>query len=41
MQVQGLGGADEADRTVQPVVVCDRESGQPELDGPLHEVIGR
>ena len=37
----GLGRADETDRAVQAVVVRDGQPGQPQLDGPLDQVVGR
>ena len=39
MQADGLGRADEADRAVQPGVVGDGQPGQPQLDGPLDQVV--
>ena len=41
MQADGLGRADEADRAVQPGVVRDGQPGQPQLDGPLDQVVRR
>ena len=39
MEPDGLGRADEADRAVQAVVVRDGQPGQPQLDGPLDQVV--
>ena len=39
MQADGLGRPDEADRAVQPGVVGDGQPGQPQLDGPLDQVV--
>ncbi len=39
MQADGLGRPDEADRPVQPGMVGDGQPGQPQLDGPLDQVV--
>ena len=39
VEADGLGGADEADRPVQPAVVRDGQPGQAQLDGPFHQVV--
>jgi hypothetical protein len=36
-----LGRRSEANDAVEALVVGDRECGQPEFDGPFHELIGR
>ena len=41
MEPGGLGRADEADRPVEPGMVRDGQPGQPQLDGPLDEVVRR
>ena len=41
MDPDGLGCADETDRAVQAVVVRDGQPGQPQLDGPLDQVVRR
>ena len=41
VQPDGLGRADEADRAVQAGVVGDGQPGQPQLDGPLDQVVRR
>ena len=39
MQADGLGRPDEADRAVQPGMIGDGQPGQPQLDGPLDQVV--
>ena len=39
MDPGGLGRADETDRAIEAVVVRDGQPGQPQLDGPLDEVV--
>ncbi len=39
MQADRLGRPDEADRAVQPGMVGDGQPGQPQLDGPLDQVV--
>ena len=41
MEPDRLGRADEADRAVQAVMVGDGQPGQPELDGPLDQLVRR
>ena len=41
MEPGRLGRADETDRAVQAGVVRDGEPGQPQLDGPIDQVVGR
>ncbi len=37
----GLGGADEADRAVEPGVIRDGQPSQTQLDGPIDQVVRR
>jgi hypothetical protein len=39
MKTDGLRGADETNRSVEPGVVRDRETGQAELDRTLDKVL--
>jgi hypothetical protein len=41
MEPDGLGRRDEPDDAVQALMIGDGETAQPELDGPLDEIVDR
>jgi len=41
MDPDGLGRADETDRTIEAVMVRDGQPGQPQFDGSFDQVVGR